>query len=40
MNVKLPIFPGGEPAQFWWIFGGMIAITAGLFAFFKHREWL
>jgi magnesium transporter len=40
MNVKLPIFPGGESAQFWWIFGGMIAITAGLFAFFKHREWL
>ena len=20
MNVTLPYFPGGEPAQFWWIF--------------------
>jgi magnesium transporter len=40
MNVDLPVFPGGRAAQFWWIFGGMIAITAGLFALFKHREWL
>ena len=27
MNVTLPVFPGGEGAQFWWIVGIMVAIT-------------
>jgi magnesium transporter len=40
MNVPLPQFPGGESAQFWWIFLGMLAITATLYTVFKHRDWL
>jgi magnesium transporter len=40
MNVKLPQFPGGEDAQFWWVLLGMLAITAALYAVFKRRDWL
>jgi magnesium transporter len=40
MNVKLPRFPGGEDAQFWWVLFGMLAITAALFTLFKRRDWL
>jgi Mg2+ and Co2+ transporter CorA len=40
MNVPLPQFPGGEGAQFWWISGIMSAITIGVYAVFKHQEWL
>ena len=40
MNVHLPKFPGGDNAQFWWITGGMAAITALLFGIFKHQDWL
>jgi len=40
MNVKLPHFPGGEDAQFWWVFLGMLAITAVLYSLFKRRDWL
>jgi magnesium transporter len=35
MNVPLPHFPGGEPAQFWWIFGLMIAIGVAMFWTFR-----
>lgn len=40
MNVTLPQFPGGEGAQFWWIFLGMLAVTAVLWVAFKRRGWL
>ncbi len=40
MNVKLPQFPGGEDAQFWWMLGIMIGITTALFAVFRQRDWL
>ena len=40
MNVTLPRFPGGEHAQFWWILGGMLVITAALFSLFRRRDWL
>jgi magnesium transporter len=40
MNVELPRFPGGDVAQFWWICGVMAVITAGVYAVFKHRDWL
>ncbi len=40
MNVRLPQFPGGENAQFWWISGIMSAITIGVYVVFKHQEWL
>lgn len=40
MNVKLPPFPGGEPAQFWWILGVMLASSAGMLWIFRRMDWL
>jgi magnesium transporter len=40
MNVDLPAFPGGRPAQFWWIMGMMLTITGSMMWFFKTRKWL
>jgi magnesium transporter len=40
MNVRLPQFPGGEHAQFWWISGIMATLTFGTYAMFKHQDWL
>jgi magnesium transporter len=40
MNVKLPQFPGGEDAQFWWIFVTMVSVTGALWTIFKRRDWL
>jgi magnesium transporter len=39
MNVKIPILPGGEAAQFWWVCGLMFAISGGFLAYFKRRHW-
>jgi magnesium transporter len=40
MNVPLPNFPGGEAAQFWWIFGIMIAIAAAMLTVFRTKGWI
>ena len=40
MNVKLPHLPGGDPAQFWWILGIMIALSVGMLGYFRVRRWL
>ncbi len=41
MNVPLPhMFPGGEAAQFWWLFGVMIAIVIAMLAYFRTRHWI
>jgi len=40
MNIPLPGFPGGEGAQFWWIFGIMLATSAAMLAAFRLRRWL
>ena len=40
MNVTLPQFPGGERAQFWWIFGIMVAIIAAMLWIFRRLDWL
>lgn len=40
MNVKLPHFPGGEGAQFWWVMGMMFGISGVMLAFFRRRDWL
>ena len=40
MNVPLPHFPGGDAAQFWWICGIMIAITAAMLAVFRTKGWI
>src|SRR3954451_21714626 len=40
MNVPLPRFPGGDAAQFWWVAGGMVGMTAAMLAYFRGRRWL
>jgi magnesium transporter len=40
MNVRLPHFPGGDAAQFWWISGIMTTITVVVYGVFKHQDWL
>jgi magnesium transporter len=39
MNVGLPHFPGGEAAQFWWIFGIMLAVSFGMLWFFSRDRY-
>ena len=40
MNVTLPMLPGGEPAQFWWVSGVMIALTVGMLGVFRFKDWI
>jgi magnesium transporter len=40
MNVPVPHFPGGEAAQFWWLFGIMIAIVVFMLALFRRKKWI
>jgi magnesium transporter len=40
MNIDLPVFPGGEGAQFWWIAGLMVAIALAMLAIFRRNRWI
>ena len=40
MNVRLPHFPGGEAAQFWWLSAICLAMIAGMLAAFRYRRWI
>lgn len=40
MNVPLPQLPGGEHAQFWWVWGLMVALGAGMLGYFRLKRWL
>jgi magnesium transporter len=40
MNVPLAHFPGGEAAQFWWLFGIMIAIVVAMLVMFRRKRWI
>ena len=40
MNIDLPQFPGSDPAQFWWVAGVMLAISAVMLVFFRRRRWI
>ena len=40
MNLALPHFPGGEPFQFWWIVGLMLATSAVMLWFFHRMRWM
>ena len=40
MNVPLPHLPGGDGAQFWWVIGGMAAMTIAMLVFFRGRRWM
>ena len=40
MNVTLPDLPGGDGADFWWIFGLMTLLASGMLGYFRTRNWL
>jgi magnesium transporter len=40
MNVRLPVFPGGPAAQFWWITGIMVAVSGAMLWMFRRWKWL
>lgn len=40
MNVDLPHLPGGDPAQFWWVFAIMLSISLGMLWLFRRIGWL
>ena len=40
MNVDLPQFPGGKEAQFWWVSGGMVAVSAVMLLLFRFLDWI
>lgn len=40
MNVELPVLPGGEGMQFWWVVGWMAGSSALMFALFRRMRWL
>jgi len=39
MNVGLPNFPGGEGAQFWWIFGIMLVVAFSMLWVFRRDRF-
>jgi len=39
MNVSFPVFPGGEPAQFWWIVAIMLAIGGVMLWYFNRSKY-
>ena len=40
MNVRFPLLPLGEKAQFWWILGSMLAIIGAMLWWFRKRRWI
>jgi magnesium transporter len=40
MNVPLPAFPGSGGSQFWWIAAIMVALSAGMLAWFRRNHWI
>jgi magnesium transporter len=40
MNVRLPMLPGGEGAQFWWVSGFMCLLTGGMLGLFRWMDWI
>jgi magnesium transporter len=40
MNVPLPMFPGGEAAQFWWVGAMITAIVVLMLLLFRSKRWI
>jgi magnesium transporter len=40
MNIPLPMFPGGEGIQFWWIVGLMLVIVGIMLYLFHRKGWI
>ena len=37
---RLAQFPGGEHAQFWWLFGVMVVTAVVMLAMFRSKRWI
>jgi magnesium transporter len=40
VNVPLPHFPGGEPAQFWWLAAIMLLVIGAMLVAFRRQRWI
>ena len=40
MNIRLPMFPGGDAAQFWWLSGVMGVIVLLMLTLFRRKNWI
>ena len=40
MNILLPVFPGGEAAQFWWIGAIMAVLSGSMLVLFRIKRWI
>jgi magnesium transporter len=40
MNVRLPQFPGGEDAQFWWLCAISLGVIVVMLALFRRMRWI
>jgi magnesium transporter len=40
MNIPLPMFPGREETQFWWIAGIMVVIIGAMLYVFRRKGWI
>ncbi|MCL4847113.1 MAG: magnesium transporter CorA family protein [Acidobacteria bacterium] len=40
MNVQLPVLPGGEDAQFWWVLLLMASASTAMYGWFRRSGWL
>src|SRR5690348_11302935 len=40
MNVPLPMMPGTQQAQFWWIVGIMLMISGAMLIVFRRKHWI
>jgi Mg2+ and Co2+ transporter CorA len=38
--VRLPMLPGGESLQFWWVAGVMVAISVVMLWVIRRLKWL
>lgn len=40
MNVPLPHLPGGDGAQFWWVFALMTILIGLMLGYFRRQKWI
>jgi magnesium transporter len=40
MNVPLPMLPGGESVQFWWVAAMIVVIAGVMLAVFRSNKWI
>jgi magnesium transporter len=40
MNVHLPLFPGSDETQFWWVMAILLALIVMMLVYFRRRRWI